>query len=151
MMRLTLHFIRTLQSKDLDRVIQISHESLTERYDKRTFVELLLLSPELSFVEENIIGKVIGFIIAVKSDVDRGRILVLAVDKSNRQKGVGSRLLDKCMETMKQKGAKKVGLEVMVSNEEAIRFYLKKGFKTKNLLPCFYSDGSDGYLMEREV
>jgi ribosomal protein S18 acetylase RimI-like enzyme len=114
-------------------------------------MELLRLSPDLCLVEENMLGKIIGFIIGIKSSFNRGRILILAVDKPYRCKGIGSSLLSKCIELMKQKGLKAVSLEVRISNQEAIRFYLNRGFKKKELLPHFYSDGTDGYLMEREL
>jgi ribosomal-protein-alanine N-acetyltransferase len=114
-------------------------------------MELLQLSPDLCLVEENMIGKVVGFIIGIKSGFNRGRILILAVDKPYRCKGAGSRLLNKCIELMKQKGLKAVTLEVRIENKEAISFYLKRGFKIEELLPCFYSDGTDGYLMERKL
>jgi ribosomal protein S18 acetylase RimI-like enzyme len=151
MMYLNLYFTRKLCSKDLARVMQISANSLTERYDLSTFVELLRLSPDLCLVEENMIGKVIGFIIGIKTSFDRGRILILAVDEPYRWRGVGSKLLNKCIELMKQRRLKVVTLEVRVNNKEAINFYLKRGFKIKELLPCFYSDGTDGYLMERKL
>ena len=40
-------------------------------------------------------------------------------------------------------------LEVGVQNEAAIRFYHKLGYTVQRLLPNYYKDGSDAYLMEK--
>jgi ribosomal-protein-alanine acetyltransferase len=141
--------IRKLGEKDLERVLEISRQSLSERYDMSTFREVLSLSDGLSFTVQNVFGKILGFIIGVMPAQQSGRILVLAVEPGHRGKGLGTKLLTTCMTEMRKRGAKRVYLEVMVQGTRAINFYHKLGFVVFEVLPNFYSDGSNAYRMEK--
>jgi ribosomal protein S18 acetylase RimI-like enzyme len=42
-------------------------------------------------------------------------------------------------------------LEVAVSNEHALAFYHSRGFFRRRLLPRYYRDGTDAYLLEKAL
>ena len=47
-------------------------------------------------------------------------------------------------------GVKKVTLEVR-KESSAIHFYLKLNFSSVDVLPCYYQDGCDGIVMEKQI
>lgn len=60
-----------------------------------------------------------------------GHISQIYLIKEHRGKGFGNLLMKKAEEFFKKHNIKKIGLTVTVSNERAIRFYKKSGFKIK--------------------
>lgn len=56
------------------------------------------------------------------------KIANLAVDPTVRRNGVASVLLDRCLSHVKEKGYESINLNVESDNEQAMRFYEKKGF-----------------------
>jgi ribosomal protein S18 acetylase RimI-like enzyme len=55
-------------------------------------------------------------------------ILIMAVSKAQRKKGIASRLLALALEWAQGAGGTRALLEVRASNEEAIRLYRRHGF-----------------------
>ena len=47
-------------------------------------------------------------------------------------------------------GIKKVTLEVR-KDSDAITFYRKLGFSSVDVLSCYYQDGCDGIVMEKQL
>jgi ribosomal protein S18 acetylase RimI-like enzyme len=79
--------------------------------------------------EEN--GEITGFIIPTFSPgVTRsGWIGSIFINEPFRRKGTGSKLMEKGIEWLKQKRAKKVELTAYKVNQEALSFYKKHNFK----------------------
>ncbi|MDD7795181.1 GNAT family N-acetyltransferase [Clostridium sp. 'White wine YQ'] len=59
---------------------------------------------------------------------DTGYIGPLGVANNLYGKGIGSKLLDKAMEYLKNKNCKLIGLEALADNPSALSLYIKKGF-----------------------
>ena len=55
-------------------------------------------------------------------------LTMIAVNKEYEGKGIGSALLEKCLELSREVGMKKLKLEVDIDNSNAILFYQRKGF-----------------------
>jgi len=138
--------IRKFEYSDLEDVLRIAYSSLEERYSMDFFIYLWQIYPDAFLVAEKN-GKVVGFIIAIRKDIDEMRILMLAVDEKYRRQGIGSMLMRQIM--IKFPEIRRIYLEVKVNNKEAIKFYKKHGFKIKEKLNNFYTDGSPAYLMEK--
>lgn len=138
--------VRKFEYSDLEDVLRIASSSLEERYSMDFFIYLWQICPDSFLVAEKN-GKVVGFIIAIRKDIDEMRILMLAVDEKYRRQGIGSMLMKQIM--MKFPEIRRIYLEVKVNNKEAIKFYKKHGFKIKEKLNNFYTDGSPAYLMEK--
>ena len=64
-------------------------------------------------------------------DGHRGWIYYLAVAESERGKGIGTSLLEKCEEWLASIGAPKILLMVRSSNVAVQEFYLKAGYKVE--------------------
>ena len=82
---------------------------------------------------------------------DSADIANIAVSEPFRMGGVGGAVLDKLLETARERGAKKAFLEVRVSNSTAMGLYLKHGFKGVYARTRYYSDGEDCLVMAKEL
>ena len=59
-------------------------------------------------------------------------------------------LMNKMIKASNFFGVKKVTLEVR-KDSEAINFYRNLGFSSVDVLPCYYQDGCDGIVMEKQL
>jgi len=82
--------------------------------------------------------------------MDEGHITNIAVDPSFRRMKIGSRLLEKIIETARENEVRALTLEVRKSNAAAISMYEKFGFKVEGIRKNYYSDThEDAYIMWR--
>lgn len=72
-------------------------------------------------------NKYIGYCISV-IDGKKGELGTLHIDKTQRGKGIGTRLIEKHLEWMKEKKCEEIGVTVSQENNLAIGFYKKLGF-----------------------
>ncbi len=151
--------IREARYEDLSDVIKINKEVLPENYPAFYF-ELHLKNFGKAFLVAEMDGKIVGYIMCrVEYDTlytnpnrigKRGHIISIAVLPHARGRGIGTELMTKALENMKKYyGAEEYYLEVRVSNEVALRLYKKLGFSVVKVLPGYYLDGEDAYLMAR--
>lgn len=95
-------------------------------------------------------GEIVGYggitIAADTADIDN-----VAVAEPFRLGGIGTAIINKLIEIAKERGAKKVFLEVRVSNAAAMGIYLKCGFKGVYARTRYYSDGEDCLVMARTI
>ncbi|MFW5946418.1 MAG: GNAT family N-acetyltransferase [Candidatus Natronoplasma sp.] len=140
--------IRRFKKEDLEEVQNIADISLKEVYDRNLFITIKELWRE-GFLVYEINGDVTGFICGVILDSKSVRVLMLAVHPIYRNRGIGSKLLERFTEIALSIGANKIVLEVRTGSRKAIKFYQKRGFQIVNLLEDFYTDGEDGYQMVR--
>jgi ribosomal protein S18 acetylase RimI-like enzyme len=95
----------------------------------------LMRDPDLFLVAE-LDGRMVGTVIG-GFDGRRGLIYHLAVQASVREGGIGARLMDEVEKRMKEKGCIRSYLLVTKENEEAIRFYKKRGWSQMDNLLVF--------------
>ena len=76
---------------------------------------------------------------------------LIAVSEMYRRCGRGGKILDDLVEIAAQKGAKRVFLEVRVSNAPAMSLYLKYGFCGLYARSRYYADGEDALVMVKEL
>ncbi len=151
--------IREATEEDLPIVMHINRTVLPENYPSFYFNMHLRNFPKAFLVAE-MGGKVVGYIMC-RVEYDnlytqpnkvgkKGHVVSLAVLGEARRRGIGTALMQKAMDAMKNVyGAEEYYLEVRVSNEPAIRLYKKLGFKVIKVLKGYYLDGEDAYLMAR--
>jgi ribosomal protein S18 acetylase RimI-like enzyme len=95
--------------------------------DSITGIEKYLLrNPNTCFVAE-INNEIVGVILS-GHDGRRGLIYHLAVKVSNRELGIGSKLLDKAIEALNNEGITKVYIIVFKNNVNGNNFWEKRGF-----------------------
>ncbi|WP_297073919.1 ribosomal protein S18-alanine N-acetyltransferase [Thermococcus sp.] len=143
---LALVTIRPAKLFDISEVMRIERETFREAYPRGIFLVFLENNPDTFLVAEYN-GKVIGYVMAYLRPDLEGHIMSIAVDKYYRGNGIGSALLTEAIERLIARGARYIGLEVRVSNENAIRLYERFGFKKVKRIIGYYSDGEDAYYM----
>jgi ribosomal-protein-alanine N-acetyltransferase len=144
-----LHF-RNFEPEDLYEVVRLANRSLNESYDGGLFLQLGDLYPEGFIVAEDREG-ILGFLLGVVERAYEARVLILAVDERARARGVGTRLVRLFEERFRSKGIRRLNLEVRVTNTAAIRLYERLGFERRKILPAYYADGEDAYLMSKLI
>ncbi|MGL6188077.1 MAG: GNAT family N-acetyltransferase [Holosporales bacterium] len=86
-----------------------------------------------------------GFYMAQHA-ADSCDLLTILVQKRQKKKGWGTFLLESFLEDARQKGVKKVFLEVAADNHAAISFYKKSGFKNIGKRPKYYRKNGNLYF-----
>ncbi|MBR4382196.1 MAG: ribosomal protein S18-alanine N-acetyltransferase [Selenomonadaceae bacterium] len=102
---------------------------------------------EFLIVEEH--GKIIA---CAGADIfaDAAEIVSFAVDPDRRNQGIGTKLLETLIETVKKRGATVFILEVRPSNKIAIKLYEKFGFEIVDREENYYYD-EDAWIMAKEI
>jgi len=140
--------IRDYQTKDFKDIVAIDAEAFGRTnpvYDAYVYVTF-----GSDLIVADIGGKVVGYI-AIMDLGKEAKIISFAVKKEFRGKGIGSKLLRAAIDRCRQKGKERLLLEVRVSNEVAQRLYKKNGFKIIDVIPNYYNDGEDAYLMALDL
>ncbi|HEV2520365.1 MAG TPA: GNAT family N-acetyltransferase [Thermoplasmata archaeon] len=143
--------LRLFQSRDVSPISRIVAESLHEHYDPSLYFSLSQAWPDGFLVAIDPADRPIGFLLGVGQVPGEARVLMFAVDRSYRGRGVGTRLMEAFLERCRAKAMHRVTLEVRVGNATAIRFYTRFAYSVTDLLRGYYSDGENGYQMAREV
>ena len=95
-------------------------------------------------------NKIVGVACGAIQPNSKLRVLIIALERGLRGKGLGKELLNIMIEKSLAYGVKKVTLEVR-KDSEAILFYRKLNFSSVDVLPCYYQDGCDGIVMEKQI
>lgn len=142
--------VRNFRYDDLDRIAEIVSSSLGEYYPKSLYLE-----KSHDWEEGFLVGVEGGRVVALLLGIVQGRfetrILMFAVERSYRKKGIGRELMERFIDLSVMKRVKRISLEVRRSNLEAIRFYEKFGFRNTGVLFMYYSDMEDGLKMAKQL
>jgi ribosomal protein S18 acetylase RimI-like enzyme len=141
--------ISKFKADDLDDLMVFLDSNLEENYEKKVFLNIRQRWPEGFLIIKNtkkIIGVCCGAILAN----DKLRILILVLQEDYQGKGLGKQLMNLMIKESSIFGIKKVTLEVR-KDSKAITFYRKLGFSSVDVLPCYYQDGCDGIVMEKQL
>jgi ribosomal protein S18 acetylase RimI-like enzyme len=140
---ITLHWF---DPKDLIETLKLVNTTLGENYDPNFFLNIRSIWPEGCILAKS--GDIIvGAILATINAKTNARILILSVEEKYRNQGIGDRLLRALIYQCYQKNLNIIQLEVRVNNNNAIKFYTRKKFIIERVLPGYYKNGDNGYLM----
>ncbi len=109
-----------------------------------------LNNPNSEYFVAKLENNILGFAGIWKS-VDDVHITDIVVKKSNRQNGIGSKLLEKLIQTAKMQNFKSITLEVNEHNLPAINLYLKYGFKNVGFRKKYYGNKDNAIIMTKEL
>jgi [ribosomal protein S18]-alanine N-acetyltransferase len=121
----------------------------TEAWSVRDFMELLAIrgaGGRLAIAGD---GGIAGFVVDLVGEID-AEILTLGVAPQARRQGIARALIDDLCRRARQKGARRVLLEVASDNEAAIGLYESCGFKLLGERPDYYrrpGGKMDGYIL----
>ena len=138
--------IRKMQREDVEEVYQIellsfsapwSKESLFYELEQNLFAKYLVVEFE---------GKVIGYC-GLWVIMDDAQITNIAVHPDYRNMKIGEALLRFSIQLSKEMNAKRLSLEVRVSNHIAQSLYKKVGFLSGGIRKRYYTDNQEDALV----
>ena len=141
--------ISKFEVKYLKELMLFLDENLNENYEETVFLNIRQRWPE-GFLLVKDKNKIVGACCGAILPNDKLRILILVLQNDFQKKGIGRQLMKRMTEAAKVFGIRKVTLEAR-KESDAILFYRKLGFSSVDVLPCYYQDGCDGIVMEKQL
>lgn len=142
--------IRKWEYKDILRISQIETECFPEEPWSFQMLASSFDTDSFHGVLADDGGEIIGYG-GITVAADTADIANVAVTEAYRHSGVGTAIIGELLKIAASLGAKKVFLEVRVSNSVAMELYLKSGFKGAYARTRYYSDGEDCLVMVKEL
>ncbi len=140
---------REWRAADLDEIAAIERECFTDPWTRRMLADSLLSGRFYGTVLEEQ-GTVTAYG-GISFACDEAEIQLIATSEMYRRCGRGTKVIADLLEEAKKRGAKRVFLEVRVSNAEAQMLYLKNGFRGLYCRTRYYPDGEDAVVMKKEL
>ncbi len=134
---------------DLSAIAALEAECFSDPWNLRMLAESFLSGHFFgSLLEED--GAVIAYggMSVVEGEAE---VQLIATAEMYRRCGRGGMILQDLTEEAKRRGAKRIFLEVRVSNAPAMMLYLKHGFRGLYARSRYYSDGEDALVMVKEL
>ena len=141
--------IEKFEVEQLDELMLFLDDNLNENYERVVFLNIRKRWPEgfLTVIDnEKIVGVACGAILPN----EKLRVLILVLHGDYQKKGIGKELMEIMTKESEVFGIKTVTLEGR-KDSAAITFYRKLGFASVDVLPCYYQDGCDGIVMEKQL
>jgi [ribosomal protein S18]-alanine N-acetyltransferase len=141
--------LRKATEDDLEAIAALEKAVQLSPWDQGAFQEELdlPLGNILILTDDETDSKLFGYVV-YRSFFEEWEILNLGVHPDIRRKGFGETLLRAVVNQGMREGARKIFLEVRVSNDSAVQLYQKLGFTIRYVRKNYYSDGENGYVME---
>jgi ribosomal-protein-alanine N-acetyltransferase len=121
-------------------------------YSRRTLKWFLALPDAECLVAKSgdPLNEIAGFIIAESDGVD-GHIITIDIADSWRRAGVGTALLREMERRLAARGVRRVSLETATTNEPAVAFWQRHGYRSHGVLPRYYLGRLDAYSMSKTL
>ncbi|WP_026691405.1 ribosomal protein S18-alanine N-acetyltransferase [Alteribacter aurantiacus] len=134
--------IRLMELDDVDGVLAVEEMCFPTPWSRSAFVNELKTNQFAYYLVAEARERVIGYC-GVWVIIDEAHITNIAVDPTYRRKGIGEALMTGSLELARTFGAKKLTLEVRVSNEAAQNMYEKLGFERGGIRKNYYTDNQE--------
>lgn len=140
---------RLWKLNDLDGIAALENECFSDPWSRRMLAE--------SFLSDNFRGVLLeeeGVLVGyggVRVAADEAEVELIAVSEMYRSCGRGKKIMEDLLAIARERGAKRVYLEVRVSNASAQMLYLRCGFRGLYVRSRYYPDGEDAVVMTREL
>lgn len=139
-------FIRKMTLDDLDRIMEIEHESFSLPWSRDAFVAELTQNHFANYLVALHNDEVVGYA-GVWVILDEGHVTNIAIHPSARGKKLGKKLMLELMATAIARGVERMTLEVRVSNVVAQRLYEKLGFISHGIRKGYYTDNNEDAII----
>ena len=116
----------------------------------KTMLRYFLAQPAAECLVATDGGRIIGFLIS-EENPPLGHIITLDVAESHRRQGVGTLLLRESEEHLAFRGVRTVLLETATTNDAAIAFWERHGYRREAVLKNYYSGRIDAYEMRKRL
>ncbi len=143
-MALELH-IRRMEQRDVPAAAQIEQQLFSQPWSAQAFQESL--REDTLFLTAWSGAKLAGYC-GMYCYPGEGEITNVAVAPAFQNQGTGRRMLESLLAQARQRGIRRIFLEVRVSNANAIRLYQKLGFQNCGIRRNLYEfPREDGMVM----
>ena len=146
--------IRTVVRADLLSVLRIERAVFAQPWTMDAFEQFLdepgFLVAEAPASAAVSGGEILGYVVATGIRVNgrvMGHVKDIAVAPEHQGAGLGSRLLERALSVLANRGFDLVRLEVREGNERAIDLYERFGFRQVQTYPGYYPDGEDALIL----
>ena len=141
-----------LSFNDIDSIVLIEQQNPHKPWSKNQLIESIQNPTNLCCsISTN--NQIIGFLMAMPA-LDTADILNISINKNYQRKGYGKKLLHFLIKELKDRMIRQLMLEVRLSNQAAITFYLQHSFEEISLRKNYYMINSkhpnqkeDGIIM----
>ncbi len=135
---------------DIEGVHAVERTSFATPWSKQAFLGELTENAYADYIVAKVGVRVVGYA-GMWVILDEAHVTNIAVHQSFRGRKIGEHLLLELMARAKDRGAKRMTLEVRRSNLVAQQLYLKLGFQAKGVRKGYYTDTrEDAIVMWRE-
>lgn len=144
--------IRRYRSGDFDTLYKIDQICFPRgiAYGRRE-LRFYLADPSADCFVAEASGDISGFIVTEARDAD-AHIITLDVLPDFRRDGIGTRLLDEGEKAVANRGAARVWLETATTNDAAIAFWTRHGYRQYGeILAGYYGRGGDAFQMRKQL
>lgn len=144
---------RQMRISDIFHLGKVNLDFFTETYNLNYYGEYLSNWPELCFVCEAPDNSIVGYLISkVEGEGENwhGHVTALSISHSYRNQGVAKKLMGFLEEISLNFGCYFIDLFVRPSNEKAVQFYTKLGYKIQQIIPMYYHN-EDGFDMRKII
>jgi ribosomal-protein-alanine N-acetyltransferase len=139
--------IRQFHPRDLDRILETEQASFgPDAWDRDLLLEYFRMCPDLFLVARRA-RRIRGYIITC-TGARNTELVSIAVDPSERLRGLGRAMLDRTLAQLRSRRVKTWWLMVETGNQPAIRFYENYGFVRTRRSKGYYGAGRDGWRMK---
>ena len=144
-------YTTVMRREDIDQVLAIEKVSFSSPWERQAF-ENELANPNAHgiVVKEKKIGQIERVVayVCFRCVTDKIHIVNIAVLPEYRRRGIGTGLLQAVIAEARQQLCAEIVLEVRLTNQSAVLFYKKLGFKVVGKLSEYYSEsGEDSLIM----
>ncbi len=144
--------IRLAKKEDLAALLELENITFKEENFHKNQLKYLLLKARSLVLVASIENLMVGSIIILLRDhISNARIYSLNVHPEYRRRGLGSLLMDTALKLLKERGFKKITLEVGVNNKAAQSLYISKSFVVDKLLRKYYKNGGDAHHLIKKL
>lgn len=136
-------YVRSASEPDLDRVLEIEQACFVDQWDYTQFKAAL---KDIFLVYEK--RKIAGFITACYCQLaKKGIILRIAVEPSQRGKGIAKALLTEALTKLHDYDIMDVELSVDIVKNGAIKLYEKFGFRVMQVVSMNYNNANESFYI----
>ncbi|XQY93813.1 ribosomal protein S18-alanine N-acetyltransferase [Metabacillus sp. HB246100] len=142
----TAYTIRKMEKSDLDQVHEIEQLSFTVPWSKESLLYEIEQNLFAKYMVVELEGKVVGYC-GVWVIMEDAQITNIAVHPDFRGMKIGEALLTFAIQLSKEMNAKRLSLEVRVTNYIAQSLYKKLGFTVGGIRKRYYTDNQEDALV----
>ncbi|WP_085993410.1 ribosomal protein S18-alanine N-acetyltransferase [Oceanobacillus senegalensis] len=139
--------IRKMEFTDVEQVLEVERASFTTPWTTDVFYQEIVDNHHAHYFVLEVDEKIVGYV-GIWIVVDDAQITNIAIMPDYRGQSLGERLFGFVIQLLQHIGAKRLSLEVRVSNIAAQRLYRKFGLVPGGIRKNYYTDsGEDAIVM----